>query len=65
MMSNDKKTVETMPLFKGGLCPTCNKPSDLKYRPFCSKRCADIDLGVWLNEGYRIESDDEADPEDF
>lgn len=37
-------------------CPICNKPVEAKYRPFCSRRCADIDLGRWLNEGYRIES---------
>jgi uncharacterized protein len=37
-------------------CPICNKPAEAKYRPFCSRRCADIDLGRWLNESYRIES---------
>ena len=26
--------------------------TDMKYRPFCSKRCADIDLGNWFNEKY-------------
>ena len=35
-------------------CPICRKPADAKYRPFCSKRCADIDLGRWLTEGYVI-----------
>ena len=47
-------------------CPTCGKPADTKYKPFCSKRCADIDLGRWLKEGYRIETDEgpgEDDPE--
>ena len=29
-----------------------------KYRPFCSKRCADIDLGKWLTGGYAIPDDD-------
>ncbi|GHF17749.1 hypothetical protein GCM10017044_10220 [Kordiimonas sediminis] len=33
-------------------CPQCDKPVDPKYRPFCSKRCADLDLGKWLNEEY-------------
>ena len=28
------------------------------YRPFCSKRCADIDLGRWLKEGYRVPTDE-------
>ena len=39
-------------------CPTCGKPADSKYKPFCRKRCADIDLGRWLKEGYRIETDE-------
>jgi hypothetical protein len=33
-------------------------------RPFCSKRCADVDLGNWLKGGYAIpavENDDEAE----
>lgn len=33
-------------------CPICAKPTDPKYRPFCSRRCADIDLGRWLNKSY-------------
>jgi endogenous inhibitor of DNA gyrase (YacG/DUF329 family) len=40
-------------------CPVCSlRPADQKYRPFCSKRCADIDLGRWLKEGYRVETDE-------
>lgn len=35
-------------------CPICEKPADPAYRPFCSRRCADIDLGRWLNESYAI-----------
>lgn len=35
-------------------CPICRKPADPKYRPFCSSRCADIDLGRWLKESYAI-----------
>lgn len=35
-------------------CPICNKDSVEKYRPFCSKRCADIDLGRWLKGAYVI-----------
>ena len=38
-------------------CPICKKEfTDTKYRPFCSKRCADIDLGNWFNEVYRFEA---------
>ncbi len=35
-------------------CTLCGKPASRKYRPFCSKRCADIDLGRWLGERYSI-----------
>ena len=35
-------------------CPTCRKPSDPKFRPFCSKRCKELDLLRWLNEDYRV-----------
>ncbi|MBN9485676.1 MAG: DNA gyrase inhibitor YacG [Alphaproteobacteria bacterium] len=44
-------------------CPVCSKPVDLKVRPFCSKRCADIDLGRWLKESYRVPSDETPDDE--
>ena len=30
-------------------CPICGKPGSQDYRPFCSKRCADVDLGRWLS----------------
>ena len=39
-------------------CPVCGKPADDKYKPFCSKRCADIDLGRWLKESYRVPSEE-------
>jgi endogenous inhibitor of DNA gyrase (YacG/DUF329 family) len=35
-------------------CPICNKETDAKYRPFCSRRCADVDLGRWLTGSYAI-----------
>lgn len=37
-----------------GKCPICNKPRDEQYRPFCSRRCADVDLGRWLSESYAM-----------
>ena len=46
-------------------CPICKKIfTDTKYRPFCSKRCADIDLGNWFNEAYRFEAE-EVDEQDL
>ena len=35
-------------------CPICSKPSSFEDRPFCSKRCADIDLHRWLKGSYAI-----------
>jgi len=38
----------------GPKCPNCGKPSHPDYRPFCSKRCADLDLHRWLSGTYAI-----------
>lgn len=35
-------------------CPLCGKPVDPAMRPFCSKRCADVDLQRWLSGTYVI-----------
>ena len=42
-------------------CPICGKPALERYRPFCSKRCADIDLHRWLKGGYAIPGAPDAD----
>ncbi len=44
-------------------CPMCDKKPDEKFRPFCSKRCADLDLGKWLTGAYAIPAAD-TDEED-
>ncbi|OED46881.1 DNA gyrase inhibitor YacG [Leisingera sp. S232] len=43
-------------------CPVCSGKSQKSYRPFCSKRCADIDLGKWLTGAYAVPS---QNPEDI
>lgn len=43
-------------------CPICGKPTETAFRPFCSRRCADVDLARWLGEGYRIPGTPEDDP---
>ncbi|HWF64225.1 MAG TPA: DNA gyrase inhibitor YacG [Rhizomicrobium sp.] len=56
-------------------CPVCGKPCEVTFAPFCSRRCAQIDLGRWLRGSYVIpgaepdkgthaEPDDEENPED-
>jgi uncharacterized protein len=44
-------------------CPTCGKPADAVLRPFCSKRCADVDLHRWLSGVYvvPVTADEEED----
>jgi endogenous inhibitor of DNA gyrase (YacG/DUF329 family) len=44
-------------------CPICAKPMDEKYKPFCSKRCADVDLNRWFSGRYAVPTNepDEAD----
>jgi len=44
-------------------CPICKKETDEKYRPFCSKRCADVDLGKWFNGSYASAAE-EIEPEE-
>ncbi|MGC9418504.1 MAG: DNA gyrase inhibitor YacG [Rhodovulum sp.] len=44
-------------------CPICKKPADPAYRPFCSRRCADVDLGKWLGGGYAIPAESSEDVE--
>jgi endogenous inhibitor of DNA gyrase (YacG/DUF329 family) len=46
-------------------CPICAKETDQKYRPFCSKRCADIDLAKWLSGSYAIPSAEPLDDSDI
>jgi endogenous inhibitor of DNA gyrase (YacG/DUF329 family) len=46
-------------------CPICAKPTDPAYRPFCSKRCADVDLQRWLSGVYAIPAvEDESGPDE-
>lgn len=57
--------VNTDKVVKVHKCPICGKLTDnAKYRPFCSKRCADIDLGTWFAEGYVIEGKAPVDEEE-
>lgn len=47
-----------------GKCTICGKPQDENYRPFCSKRCADVDLNRWFTGRYAIASEEEDDPDE-
>jgi endogenous inhibitor of DNA gyrase (YacG/DUF329 family) len=45
-------------------CPICGKPSTPQFRPFCSARCADVDLNRWLSGAYVIPAEPVEDEED-
>ena len=49
-------------------CPICGKPVVAEFRPFCSRRCADVDLGKWLTGAYALpdtsEDEDDVPPTD-
>jgi endogenous inhibitor of DNA gyrase (YacG/DUF329 family) len=46
-------------------CPICGKPAEAEYRPFCSKRCADVDLQRWLSGRYASPAvEDEQGPDE-
>lgn len=44
-------------------CPICGKPTEAKQRPFCSRRCADVDLARWFSGAYAVPSQDPDDQE--
>jgi endogenous inhibitor of DNA gyrase (YacG/DUF329 family) len=45
-------------------CPICGKPADPRLRPFCSRRCSDVDLGRWLTGQYPVPAAAENDRTD-
>ena len=47
-----------------GICPECGDTTAARYRPFCSKRCADVDLSRWLRGAYAIPGGDADDDDD-
>jgi endogenous inhibitor of DNA gyrase (YacG/DUF329 family) len=49
-------------------CPLCGKPRVHRYRPFCSARCRDVDLGRWFEQSYAVPAvepgyDEEEEPD--
>ncbi len=57
MAKKTKQAAQVVPL-KNRKCPTCGKPAEAEHQPFCSVRCANVDLGRWLSESYRIPTDE-------
>jgi endogenous inhibitor of DNA gyrase (YacG/DUF329 family) len=46
-----------------GKCVICDKPKDEHYKPFCSKRCADVDLHRWFAGTYAIAAEEGDTPD--
>ena len=46
------------------VCPLCQKPSEALHRPFCSRRCSQLDLGKWLTGDYAIPAYEAMDDND-
>lgn len=46
-----------------GKCVICGKPKDERLKPFCSKRCADVDLNRWFSGQYAIPATEEDEGE--
>jgi endogenous inhibitor of DNA gyrase (YacG/DUF329 family) len=59
------KRVVPLPRKDGGRrkCPICKAPAVHRFRPFCSQRCADIDLGRWVKGNYAIPTDEGPEAE--
>jgi endogenous inhibitor of DNA gyrase (YacG/DUF329 family) len=47
------------------VCPICSKPAVERYKPFCSKRCADVDLSRWLKGSYAIAGEPAGEEDDM
>jgi endogenous inhibitor of DNA gyrase (YacG/DUF329 family) len=57
--ANDNAKTKTAPG-----CAICGRPRVEKYSPFCSRRCADVDLYRWLNGKYAIPAGEDADEQE-
>lgn len=62
MNKKDENKITDIPI-KNSKCPVCQKNAVWRYQPFCSKHCADVDLGRWLTESYIIETKEEQPAE--
>jgi uncharacterized protein len=60
---DDSSTKSSRPV-RLGRCPICRQPSVVRYRPFCSRRCADVDLARWLGGRYAIAGGNVDEDED-
>jgi len=60
-MTDDAKVT---PFRRPRKCPICGKPTAEGHKPFCSPRCADVDLNRWLGGTYAVPGDPVYEPDD-
>ncbi len=58
-MTASAENAKVTPLRKPIPCPQCGRQSTRDRYPFCSKRCAELDLGAWFNGRYTLAVEDE------
>ena len=63
MAEEGENGAEVVPIV-GTRCPLCERPAAVEFQPFCSKRCADLDLGRWFDGAYRIPAEEDPEPDD-
>jgi endogenous inhibitor of DNA gyrase (YacG/DUF329 family) len=63
MTGDTRSSAKPIPLRPPRKCPICGQPSTRETYPFCSRRCADIDLNRWLSGRYVIPAAEEDEPE--
>jgi endogenous inhibitor of DNA gyrase (YacG/DUF329 family) len=67
MPEKNAARTDDLVVMEGRSCPICSKPAIVRYRPFCSKRCADVDLQRWFTGSYAVpvvEEDRSADEDE-
>jgi endogenous inhibitor of DNA gyrase (YacG/DUF329 family) len=67
MTGGGAETARPIPLRPPRDCPICGRKSVREAYPFCSRRCADVDLGRWLTGAYAIpagNADDQDQPDE-
>jgi uncharacterized protein len=63
-MSDDSTPSDAAPPKRQPKCPICGRVTQQSTRPFCSARCADVDLSRWLGGGYAIAGHEDAEEDE-
>jgi uncharacterized protein len=64
MTKADPPSASAAPARQTARCALCGKPQRESFRPFCSKRCSDVDLNRWLSGVYAVPAAESMDEEE-